>query len=718
MSALSNSDRLAILRSLGFLDPQPDVPFDRLTRLAARALHLPVTLVTFVSDERQVFLGATGLPEPWATQRETPLSHSFCQHVVTTDQPLIVTDARRHPLVHDNLAIPDIGVIAYAGIPLKTRSGHTLGSFCAIDTQPHDWTSDELDLLRDFAGAALAEIELRIAARETETARHEWQTLLASSGESIYGMDAQGKCTYINEAALAFFGYSASECLGRDLHAVVHDRYEDGRPYPAEECPIYRTLHTGEPARQIEEVFWHKDGHPLPALYSASPLIEHGLVRAVIVTIVDIGERKRAEEWQRFLATSSARLNLSLDYATTLREITALLVPRIADWCAIDLVSEDGQVTRTAFAHADPQREPLLREMTAHYPPAAAEPSPILRTLRSGRRILQATITPAELAALTHDAAHLRLAEAIGMTSMLLVPLQAHGHTFGVLSLVRGTSPPYTAEESVRVEDFAQRCAVALDNARLYQQAQEAVLLRDQFVAIASHELRTPVTSIRGYAQLIERQIARENFDAERITRQTTQIITQATRLTTLIGDLLDASRIQQGRLDLHLTRCDLTALARETFGAFKTAPERTSSHTLILDADEGVVGHWDRGRLDQVLTNLLSNALKYSPAGGEVRLHIGKSGDQAVVTVSDQGIGISQEEQKNLFQPFSRGGAAHGRIGGTGLGLYIVRQIVEGHGGTIAVESAPGQGSTFTLTLPLGDPACWSDASSPPERE
>ncbi len=706
MSGLVNSERLALLHALGLLDPRPDPPFDRLTRLAARALRIPVTLVSFVSDERQVFLGASALPEPWATQRETPLSHSFCQYVVNTDAPLIVTDAREHPLVRDNLAIPDIGVIAYAGIPLKTKSGHVLGSFCAIDTEPHAWTTDELDLLHDFAGAALAEIELRIAARETEVARHEWQTLLDSSGEGVYGMDLTGNCTYINDAALAFLGYRADECLGRDMHALIHHRHEDGSHYPAHECPIYRTLHTGMPTRQIEEVFWHKDGQALPVLYSASPLIEQGTVRAVVVTIVDIGERKRTEGWQRFLAASSARLNLSLDYETTLREMTALLVPQLADWCAIDLINEEGQVTRAAFAHVDPQREPLLAEMTRRYPPAAAEPSLLLAMMHSGHSTLHANIAPEELAALTHGPEHLRLAEAIGMTSSLLVPLQAHGHTFGVLSLVRGESPPYTQEECARLEDFALRCAVALDNARLYQQAQEAVLLRDQFVAIASHELRTPVTSIRGYAQLIERQLVRGNLDAERITRQTTQIITQATRLTALIGDLLDASRIQQGRLDLHLTRCDLAALAREAFGAFMTAPERTASHTLLLDAAEAVVGRWDRGRLDQVLTNLLSNALKYSPAGGEIRLRIGNDGEQAVVTVSDQGIGIPPEEQKTLFQPFARGGAAHGRISGTGLGLYIVRQIVEGHGGTVAVVSAPQRGSTFTITLPLGEPS------------
>lgn len=705
MSALYDADRLIALRDLGLLEAQPDPPFDRLTRLAARALDIAIVLVSFVSDDCQVFPGATGLSEPEATRRATPLSHSFCQHVVDTNAPLIIEDARRNPLVQDNPAISELGVIAYAGMPLRTSSGYTLGSFCAIDTKPHAWTADELALLTDFADAAMAEIELRATMRLAETTRHEWQTLLDASGEAVYGIDASGRCTYINAAALAFFGYTAAECRGQNMHALVHARRADGSPYPREDCPIARALQTGTPVRLIEDVFWHKGGQALPALYSTVPLIEHGVVRGAVVTIVDIGERKRAEEWQRFLAEASARLANSLDHNATLHTLTALLVPQFADWCTLDMMGEDGQLTRAAHAHADPRKEPLLAELGERYPPAAAEPSPLLTALRARRTIVQATISAADLAALTHDADHLRLTQEIGISSGLVIPLYAHGRTLGVLSLVRGGEKHYTAQECARIEELVQRCAAALDHARLYQQAQEAVLLRDQFVAIASHELRTPITSIRGYAQLLERQAAKGTLDAARVTRQTGQIIQQTTRLTSLIGDLLDASRIQQGRLDLHPVRCDLTALAREAFAAFETAPERTARHTLTLDTAGAIVGLWDPGRLDQVLTNLLSNALKYSPQGGAVQLRVRRTGRNAEVIVSDEGIGIPIEAQKTLFQPFARGTAAHGRISGTGLGLYIVRQIVEAHGGSIAVASTPQIGTTLTVTLPLAPP-------------
>ena len=165
---ISAPGRLAALRSTGILDSPAEAAFDRLTRVASRLVHAPVALVSLVDDTRQFFKSEVGLAEPWRTARETPLTHSFCQHVVATASPLVVTDARTHPLVHDNLAIPDLGVVAYAGMPLTTAGGETLGSFCAIDTSPRRWTEDELELLDVLAQAAMREIELRAMVRELE----------------------------------------------------------------------------------------------------------------------------------------------------------------------------------------------------------------------------------------------------------------------------------------------------------------------------------------------------------------------------------------------------------------------------------------------------------------------------------------------------------------------------------------------------------------------
>jgi hypothetical protein len=165
--------RLAALRETALLDSPTEAAFDRLARLAARLLAAPVALVTLVDEDRQFFKSCIGLPEPWASRRETPLSHSFCQHAVALGEPLVIEDARTHPLVGDNLAIRDLGVIAYLGMPLITGDGLALGSFCVIDGVPRRWSAEDVATLADLAGSVMTEIELRAALRRTEAARAE-----------------------------------------------------------------------------------------------------------------------------------------------------------------------------------------------------------------------------------------------------------------------------------------------------------------------------------------------------------------------------------------------------------------------------------------------------------------------------------------------------------------------------------------------------------------
>ncbi len=188
-AAVRDSERLEVLRRTALLDSPSEGAFDRLTSLASRVLRCPVALVSLVDQERQYFKSCVGLPEPWASQRETPLTHSFCQHVVASAQPLIIEDAREHPLVAENLAIPDLDVIAYVGIPLITSDGHTLGSFCVIDRVPRGWDREEVEILTDLAASVMTEIEMRVAnaensrllrqAREAMHARNEFLTSIS-----------------------------------------------------------------------------------------------------------------------------------------------------------------------------------------------------------------------------------------------------------------------------------------------------------------------------------------------------------------------------------------------------------------------------------------------------------------------------------------------------------------------------------------------------------
>lgn len=307
--------RLAALRQTALLDSPTEEAFDRLTRLAVRLLGAPVALVSLVDADRQFFKSAVGLPERYASARQTPLSHSFCKHTVVSQKPLIVPDARHHALVKDNDAIRDIGVEAYAGFPLTTAGGDTLGAFCVIDTHPREWSLEEYEALHDLTALVMAEIELRttlrqrdelaaqVAALAQENTRREQEkaaiqqekaalqavqerersALLDATLQGIYGMNAQGRCTYINTAGASFFGFAPGELIGRDMHAAIHHSLADGSPRTLKDDPIQGALSQGRRCRVEEDTFWRRDGKPLRVEYSAAPVVVEGHYQGAVV---------------------------------------------------------------------------------------------------------------------------------------------------------------------------------------------------------------------------------------------------------------------------------------------------------------------------------------------------------------------------------------------------------------------------------------------------
>ncbi len=558
------------------------------------------------------------------------------------------------------------------------------------------------------------------ASQETEAARAQALAALATERARLEATLEQLPVGISLAAApsgeLLFHNAAALDILGRALipgvdhegyahHGAIHD---DGTAYRPDEYPMVRAALHGEVSRDAEMRYVRGDGTITYLSVDAGPVIVAGTQIAAVSSFQDIAGRKRAADSLRFLAEASADLAESLDYEDTLARVTRLAVPYLADWCFADLIVAEGRTERLAIAHADPTLAELARE--ARQFPAetvgdrAHAPS---QALRAGTPLLIADYTEAVLHAAARNADHLRVSSAMQLRSVMVVPLVARGRSLGVLTfaVTAASGRRFGPEELAIAEELGRRCALALDNARLYRQAQEALALRDQFVAIASHELRNPVTGAKGFLELLARQLARETPDAARIARYLAQVQGTLSRMEGLVADLLDVSRMQQGRLDLAPEPCDLTALGEAILARLESGGEWTGTHTVTFDAPEEVVGIWDRAWLDQVLTNLVSNALKYSPQGGTVRLAIGwdRATEPAVATiaVSDQGLGIPEAERETIFQPFSRGSARGTTIGGTGLGLYIVRQIVEGHGGTIAVSGTPGAGSTFTVRLP-----------------
>jgi signal transduction histidine kinase/DNA-binding response OmpR family regulator len=430
------------------------------------------------------------------------------------------------------------------------------------------------------------------------------------------------------------------------------------------------------------------------------------LTRANEALQAEIVERTRAEAALHFLAEASRLLANSLDYETTLQSVAQLTVPILADWCAVDILQEDDSI-RELVAHIDPAKVETTRAVRFRYPTNPLTPHGVPHVLHTGQPELLTSIDDTLLMSIAKDADHLERLRAQGFCSYMCVPLQARGRTLGAITFVTSESRRcYTTADLHLAEDLARRAGLAVDNARLYREAQEAILARDEFLSIASHELKTPLTSLQLQVQTLIRAAQKGSaakLTPERLTGKLQLADQQTERLANLINELLDVSRIRSGRIDMRLEELDVTEIVHTVVVRFEEQLLQAGSN-LRLACDNQALVCADRSRLEQVVTNLLSNAIKYG-AGKAIEIRVTQDAENVQMAVRDEGIGIAPEHLERIFVRFERA-VSSDNYGGLGLGLYIVRQIVEALGGTIRVVSALGTGSTFTVMLPRADAA------------
>jgi signal transduction histidine kinase len=411
-----------------------------------------------------------------------------------------------------------------------------------------------------------------------------------------------------------------------------------------------------------------------------------------------------AQERLGFMAEVSAALSQSLDYHETLQQIARLAVPVLADWCSVNIVEEDGSVHRLAVAHVDPAKEELVRQLVDLFPLDANGASGPAVALRTGQPRIVPVVNVGDIERSVTDPEHLRLIRALGVQSLMYVPLALRGHVIGVVSYMASESRRrYGPADLALAEALGERCAVAIDNARLYRSAQEAVAARERFIAVASHELRTPVTNISGFAQLLKHSISQGRLDRDRLERYADRLLSATQKLTQLTVELLDVSRLRHGTASLQLQSFDLAARLRELTERFAAVDE--AKHRIVLQAPATpatLVA--DLNQIEQVVTNLLDNAGKYAPDGGEIFVSLAEQDAGLLLQVRDQGIGLPPGAAAAVFEPFDRGANAERMaLPGLGLGLFICRTIAEAHGGRIWAESpGEGQGTTMSLWLPV----------------
>lgn len=766
--------RLASVRSTGLLDTQPEEGFDRLTRLAARVLDVPVALVSLVEQERQFFKSAVGFPASWAGVRETPLARSpLSSQVVAGRRPLVVRDARADPVLCTSSAVTDMGMAAFAGVPLLASDGHVLGAFCVLDRRARAWTGDDVEVLRDLAASAVTEIELRRDAAvragvEAELRRERDYVLqvVNTMGQGLAVTDLEGRFRFVNPQFARLVRREAAELLGARGEDVVHPgdvpALKRARAqWRAGETVTYEAslLRGGEP--------------PVPALVTSAPRVEDGSVVGSITVVSNLSQRRRNEEELR---RSDRQFRLMIENATDL--VTLLddegtvrygspAVRRVLGY------APDVLVGRSVFEMIHPADVERVRDTFARIVAAPGVPMGVeLRFLHADGSFHHIEATGASflddpavgsVVVNSRDVTDRHRAEAalrkseeqfrqfVEAASDIIYRADTEGR-FTYANPVATRILGYSEAELLgtrfheliredwreRVTEFYRRQAQEQVASTYYEfpamtrdgrevwigqnvqmvsegdrpagwQAvarditgrREIDRMKDEFISMVSHELRTPLASMRGSLGLVAGGLTGA-LDA-RGQRLVEIAIQNTDRLVRLVDDILDTERIAAGKLPVSLQRVDAAELMERAAEPLRHMADRAG---VVLSVDPLPAAlRADPDRVIQTLTNLLANAIKFSPAGGAVRLDAQERGARVHFRVADQGPGIPHDRREVIFEPFRQLDSSDSRRkGGTGLGLAICRSIVREHGGDIWVEDAPGGGSVFCFTLPAAD--------------
>jgi len=476
--------------------------------------------------------------------------------------------------------------------------------------------------------------------------------------------------------------------------------HADGRRYTRRELPLARSLEAGKVIEAEEMDIERGDGTRGTIRVSAAPVRdERGEVVAAVATFYDITRQRKLEGGLRLLGEAGRVFSSSLDYEATLRSVVHLMVPEMADWCTVHLADPARGITYSvATAHADESKATLREELHRRFPYGIEAVQPIAEVIRSGEPRFTPDVDIEEIRRSVADPAVQDLVLHLCPRSGMVLPLRAGDRVLGALALAYAESGRrYDQDDFELAKELALRAALAVRNAQLYREAREALRLREEVLAIVSHDLRNPLHTVEMTAEMLtELRLPPEDQvgHLEAILRATRQ-------MDRLIQDLLDVTRLQAGKpLSIEPRAESPARLVREAADAFRAAAREKHLHLEVRAPDGLPNAHADPQRIQQVLSNLLSNAVKFTPEHGVIRVSVELAPEGLRFAVQDSGPGIAPEDVERIFQPFWQV-VRTARLG-TGLGLGIARGIVEQHGGRMHVDSRPGAGSTFWFTLPL----------------
>jgi PAS domain S-box-containing protein len=521
--------------------------------------------------------------------------------------------------------------------------------------------------------------------------------IVSIAADAIISIDEDQRITMFNEGAERIFGYSKTEVMGKPLDTLIPERFRAIHRKHVARFATGPATARRVGGRETPILGLRKNGEEFPADTTISKL-DVGGKRLMTVALRDISDLKRIENEQRFLADVGAVLT-SLDYEDTLRNIAQLAVRDLADFCVVDVVEDVGGTRRLKVLSRDPSKA-WICDLFMQVPLEAGH-TPLVKSVLANRKTaLYKSISWESVTYGRYSGEILRAIRAADPKSIIVMPLLAREKLVGVIALVSSSNARLYGPPDVRLaEELARRAALSIENARLFSEAQRAVTTRDEVLAIVSHDLKNPLSTIELAVNLLH---GFERIDANEVEEFVNKIQRAANQMEMLIADLLDFARIQSGTFSVLISADRLSHAVMPVVDRMRALAE-AKRQTLEVDIPSSLpYVAVDAHRIGQVFSNLVGNAIKFTPRGGTIRVSAWQRDHQIVVSVADTGPGIPQEHLSKIFDRFWRTPGTKQK--GSGLGLSIAKGIVEAHGGTIWAESQMGKGSSFFFTMPSAE--------------
>ena len=517
--------------------------------------------------------------------------------------------------------------------------------------------------------------------------------IVGIAADAVICMDERQLVTFFNQGAEKIFGWTPGEIIGQRIEVLIPERYR-----ARHEEQVAGFGRSEVKARRMAErrgiAGLRKSGEEFPAEAAISQIRQpDGVIYAVVLR--DITVRKKFERRQEFLAAAGERLAASYDSGEVLAHIVDLAVPTLADGCILES-RVDEAYRATAVAHSDPSVDEVLQRITASAARQTPASHPLTEVLRTRSQVLIQNGAAAQIVETSRNPTYIDGIEAMNPRAALFLPLIARGQFIGVLSLFR-SSREFDPDDRGFADDLGRLAALALDNSRLLDTVRGSLRAQEEMVGVVSHDLRNPVAAIR----MLSGALLKSADGTESGSKESLSLIAEAAnQMDALIGDLLDVTRLEAGMLAIAPEAVDASGLLTEALRTLQPLADEKRLELEVRIAQDLPKVVADRERIQQALSNLVGNAIKFTPAGGKVLIEAVADSEILTVYVTDTGIGISESDLPRVFDRYWQSTRTNRH--GAGLGLAIAKGIIEGHGGRISLESRPELGTTVQFTLPV----------------